>query len=181
MMKQEDIDKKIGMPDVDKEWAQFEREVIGKAKASRKPLYWGFGIAASIALVAGIFIFGHDAMKQQQAIVQQKMPSSVEEKAAAAPDTTKAVVEKGVPAIAEAKQRSSSELLARATLPSKEDNALNCGEVMPYFPGGDRALLEFIKNNLHFPDLALEYGVKGRGIMTGKIDTIGQASDFKPF
>ena len=181
MMKQEDIDKKIGMPDVDKEWAQFEREVIGKAKASRKPLYWGLGIAASIALVAGIFIFGHDAMKPQQAIVQQKMPSSVEEKAAAAPDATKAVVEKGVPAIGEAKQRSSSELLARATPPSKEDNALNCGEVMPYFPGGDRALQEFIKNNLHFPDLALEYGVKGRVIMTGKIDTIGQASDFKPF
>ena len=24
-MKQQDIDKKIGMPDVDKEWAQFER------------------------------------------------------------------------------------------------------------------------------------------------------------
>ena len=65
MMKQEDIDKKIGMPDVDKEWAQFEREVIGKTTPSRKPLYWGIGIAASIALVAGIFIFGHDAMKPQ--------------------------------------------------------------------------------------------------------------------
>jgi hypothetical protein len=29
-MKTEDIDKKIGMPDVDAEWAKFEREVIGE-------------------------------------------------------------------------------------------------------------------------------------------------------
>ena len=29
-MKTEDIDKRIGMPDVDKEWARFEQEVIGK-------------------------------------------------------------------------------------------------------------------------------------------------------
>ena len=27
-MKTEDIDKRIGMPDVDKEWARFEQEVI---------------------------------------------------------------------------------------------------------------------------------------------------------
>ena len=27
-MKTEDIDKKIGMPDVNEEWAKFEREVI---------------------------------------------------------------------------------------------------------------------------------------------------------
>ena len=29
-MKTEDIDKKIGMPDVDEEWAKFEREVLGE-------------------------------------------------------------------------------------------------------------------------------------------------------
>ena len=55
-MKTEDIDKKIGMPDVDDEWAKFESEVIDKPTTSRKPLYWGIGIAASIALVAGIFL-----------------------------------------------------------------------------------------------------------------------------
>lgn len=69
-MKQQDIDKKIGMPDVDKEWAQFERGVIDQKTTSRKPLYWGIGIAASIALVTGIFLLNHDAEKQQ-AIAQQ--------------------------------------------------------------------------------------------------------------
>ena len=48
-MKTEDIDKRIGMPDVDKEWARFEQEVIGKeAKAGKNLWLWGLSIAASI-------------------------------------------------------------------------------------------------------------------------------------
>lgn len=56
-MKTEDIDKKIGMPDVNDEWAKFESEVINKEAAprkSRRPLYiWlgGIGIAASLLLL----------------------------------------------------------------------------------------------------------------------------------
>ena len=39
-MKTEDIDKKIGMPDVDKEWARFEQEVIGKEpKANKRSIF----------------------------------------------------------------------------------------------------------------------------------------------
>lgn len=53
-MKTEDIDKKIGMPDVDKEWASFEQEVIGKEpKANKHSIYsWigGLGIAACLLL-----------------------------------------------------------------------------------------------------------------------------------
>ena len=33
-MKTEDIDKKIGMPDVNDEWAKFESEVINKEKVA---------------------------------------------------------------------------------------------------------------------------------------------------
>jgi len=56
-MKTEDIDKKIGMPDVNDEWAKFESEVINKEAAprkSRRTLYiWlgGIGIAASLLLL----------------------------------------------------------------------------------------------------------------------------------
>ena len=53
-MKTEDIDKKIGMPDVDAEWARFEQEVIGKEpKANKRFKYsWigGLGIAACLLL-----------------------------------------------------------------------------------------------------------------------------------
>lgn len=53
-MKTEDIDKKIGMPNVNEEWARFEREVINKESARPKRVAaWaaGIGIAASIALM----------------------------------------------------------------------------------------------------------------------------------
>ena len=52
-MKTEDIDKRIGMPDVDKEWARFEQEVIGKETKRHSVLAWalGIGIAASVALL----------------------------------------------------------------------------------------------------------------------------------
>ena len=36
-MKTEDIDKRIGMPDVNTEWTKFEREVIGNSPAGGKP------------------------------------------------------------------------------------------------------------------------------------------------
>ena len=118
-MKQEDIDKKIGMPDVDAEWAKFEREVIGQSKASRKSLYWGIGIAASIALVAGIFLFGGNTEEPQQTIAQQNTHTiqtpSVEQ---ADVDTTKE------PVRIETKQRPSSELLAQAT-PSIREGVSN--------------------------------------------------------
>ena len=65
-MKTEDIDKKIGMPDVDEEWARFEREVLGEETKTRKRVFvgWTIGIAASIALLAGIFLWGNGAEQQ---------------------------------------------------------------------------------------------------------------------
>jgi len=64
-MKTEDIDKKIGMPNVDEEWAKFEREVIGEETKPRKRAIvgWTVGIAASIALLAGIFFWGNGTEK----------------------------------------------------------------------------------------------------------------------
>lgn len=68
-MKQQDIDKKIGMPDVNAEWARFERETIDQKTESQKPLYWGIGIVASIALVAGIFLFGNGSKGENEGSV----------------------------------------------------------------------------------------------------------------
>ncbi|MBR1800372.1 MAG: carboxypeptidase regulatory-like domain-containing protein [Bacteroidaceae bacterium] len=65
-MKTEDIDKKIGMPDVDAEWARFEREVINKENARPKRVAaWaaGIGIAASIALM--LVVGGQDQTRTQ--------------------------------------------------------------------------------------------------------------------
>ena len=183
-MKQEDIDKKIGMPDVEAEWAKFEREVINQKTASRKPLYWGIGIAASIALVAGIFLFGHDIENTQQTIAQQTPPTkqivSAEEKVVEESVDPVTLQEKDEPVRIKTKQVPSTDLLALAEPPATEAAVYDCGEVMPQFPGGDRALMEFIKTNMHYPDLAMEYGARGRVIMNFLIDSTGFVSNIKP-
>ena len=183
-MKQQDIDKKIGMPDVDKEWAQFERGVIDQKTTSRKPLYWGIGIAASIALVAGIFLLNHDAEKQQ-AIAQQttnttEIPTASDNKSAiVAAEEPVALPAKDEPVRMETEQRPRAELLAQAPPPSAEAKVYDCGEIMPQFPGGDRALMEFIKSNIRYPDLAMEYGARGRVITTFTVDSLGYTSNYK--
>lgn len=119
-MKQQDIDKKIGMPEVDKEWARFEHEVIDQKTTSRKSLYWGIGIAASIVLVAGIFLLNRNAEKQQ-AIAQQKTHTTETPLAAdhhtavAATDQSVALPAKDEPVRMETEQRPRAELLAQAT------------------------------------------------------------------
>ena len=183
-MKQQDIDKKIGMPDVDAEWARFEREVIDQKTTSRKPLYWGIGIAASIALVTGIFLLNHDAEKQQT--IAQQTTHTTETPTAAdhhtnvdAADEPVALPKKAAPVKIETEQRPRAELLAQAKAPSAEAEVFDCVETMPMFPGGDRALMEFIKANMRYPDLAMEYGTSGRVVTTFKIDSLGYASNFK--
>jgi len=82
-MKTEDIDKKIGMPDVDKEWARFEQEVIGKETKRHSALAWalGIGIAASVALLI-IYNIGKEQTEQPlMAQVQPAQPEHVSEPA----------------------------------------------------------------------------------------------------
>lgn len=183
-MKQQDIDKRIGMPDVDKEWVRFEHEVIDQKTTSRKSFYWGIGIAASIALVAGIFLLNHDAEKQQ-AIAQQtihttEIPLAADHHTAvAATDQSVAMPAKDEPVRMETEQRPRAELFAQATPPSTEAKVYDCGEIMPQFPGGDRALMEFIKSNIRYPDLAMEYGARGRVITTFTVDSLGYTSNYK--
>ena len=99
-MKTEDIDKRIGMPDVDKEWARFEQEVIdphqqppsmgrlSAAKNSPPRGRWrgvggllGIGIAASVALLI-IYNIGKEQTEQPlMAQVEPTQPQHVSEPA----------------------------------------------------------------------------------------------------
>ena len=49
-MKHEEIDKKIGMPDIDREWTRFEAEVIGSQSIGQQPKRM-LSRAAAIALL----------------------------------------------------------------------------------------------------------------------------------
>ena len=76
-MKTEDIDKRISMPDVDKEWARFEQEVIGKETKRHSALAWalGIGIAASVAL---FIIYNIGKEQTEEPLVAQVQPAHSE-------------------------------------------------------------------------------------------------------
>ena len=220
-MKTEDIDKRIGMPDVDAEWEKFEREVIDKETTSNKSIFmWGLSIAASIALLAGIFLFGNASQEQEEikvAKVEQPAAQQSHEEIATTPETEKAQEKEIVPEtrialvkdiasetktasetkiVSEPVQRPAPELLAKETPsnteekkedkgnkaveePVKQEKIFSVVEQNPSFPGGYRALEDFIKTNKKYPELAQEYGAKGRVITSFLVDSLGYVSDFK--
>ena len=53
------------------------------------------------------------------------------------------------------------------------------GEIMPQFPGGDKALKEFIQKNLRYPTEAMKKGIQGRVIVTFNVETDGSITDAK--
>ena len=57
-----------------------------------------------------------------------------------------------------------------------------CGtvvEVMPQFPGGDKALMEFIENNLHCPKKLLKIGANGRVVVSFVVEKDGSVTEPK--
>ena len=179
-MKKEDIDKRIGMPDVDAEWARFEREVIAKDKkpAFRRLAAWagGIGIAATIALLF-ILNMGSEESADQPLVAQQTEEQSIV--------TQPAEEQPLVAQLMEEQPQTSNLRSAEGRLQGKKpqtpqpSNVYDCGEISARFPGGDKALKAFIDSLFVYPDLAVYYGAKGRVIVTFMVDTLGQTSDFK--
>ena len=50
-------------------------------------------------------------------------------------------------------------------------------EVMPEFPGGTEALLSFIKDNLEYPQKAIDEQTEGRVIIRFVVNSNGEISD----
>ena len=179
-MKREDIDKRIGMPDVDAEWARFEREVIAKdAKPGlRRLAAWagGIGIAAAIALLF-VLNMGSEESADQPLVAQQTEEQSIV--------TQPAEEQPLVAQLMEEQPQTSNLRSAEGRLQGKKpqtpqpSNVYDCGEISARFPGGDKALKAFIDSLFVYPDLAVYYGAKGRVIVTFMVDTLGQTSDFK--
>jgi len=62
---------------------------------------------------------------------------------------------------------------------TQQNTRYYCGhaEVVPQFPGGDEAMLEFLTKNVKYPELAAEYGVEGRVVMQFFVETDGKISN----
>ena len=187
-MKTEDIDKRIGMPDVDKEWARFEQEVIGKETKRHSALAWalGIGIAASVALLI-IYNIGKEQTEQPlMAQVEPTQPEHVSEPARVPEKDVVAEVSK--PVIAPRKELALAKADAPATtgldIPAREYT----GAVQKFkmddiedlaFESVDQALQgQIAERDIASADLGSGTTMHLRGIGDSIIDQIGKTDSF---
>ena len=62
---------------------------------------------------------------------------------------------------------------------SPADDAFDVVEQMPEYPGGPKALMEFLNNNVHYPAEAEKAGIQGRVIATFVVEKDGSISNAK--
>lgn len=57
------------------------------------------------------------------------------------------------------------------------DNTFIVAEKMPEYPGGQTALVEFIKNNMRYPEKAIKLGDEGKVMVTFVVNPEGKVID----
>lgn len=71
----------------------------------------------------------------------------------------------------------STEIAIHVAEPPKETPILVYAEIMPEFPGGEAALLSFIKRNISYPAYENEIGIQGKAIVGFVIDENGKVTN----
>ncbi len=66
-----------------------------------------------------------------------------------------------------------------AKITEESDVPLTVADQMPQFPGGEREMLRFIKNNLHYPAAAQENGIQGTVLLNFVVDRDGKITNLK--
>lgn len=62
---------------------------------------------------------------------------------------------------------------------SNNENSTTSEEVMPEFPGGEEALIKYLKKNIVYPKLASDYKIEGRVEVDFIIERDGSISNVK--
>ena len=73
------------------------------------------------------------------------------------------------------------EKIIEKVIPTEEDKTppVTVVEEMPSFPGGDKARLEFLRDNIRYPEAARENGIQGKVYVQFIVDTKGNITDVK--
>jgi protein TonB len=72
------------------------------------------------------------------------------------------------------------EVIAQPEPPKEEENKVfDVVEVMPSFPGGQGALMQWLNKNIKYPVVAEENGVQGRVVVTFVVEKDGSITDVK--
>lgn len=60
-----------------------------------------------------------------------------------------------------------------------DDNVFDVVEQMPSFPGGMEAMMDFLRNNVKYPEGAYKQGIQGRVLVQFVVDKTGKVRDAK--
>lgn len=60
-----------------------------------------------------------------------------------------------------------------------QNEIINAVEVMPEFPGGEDAMMDFIGKNLKYPKIAMEAGITGKVFISFVVDKTGKVTKAK--
>lgn len=76
----------------------------------------------------------------------------------------------------------SDELVGPMTVnevPADENEIFSFAEVMPEFPGGETAMLNYLTKNMQYPEMAREQGIQGKVWLSFVVDKEGMIKDVK--
>lgn len=62
----------------------------------------------------------------------------------------------------------------------KNDMVFDVVEVMPQYPGGQIAMLQYLMKNIKYPEQAMKEGIQGRVAVSFIVEKDGSISDVKP-
>lgn len=68
---------------------------------------------------------------------------------------------------------------AQSNSTSRTERVYDVVDEMPMFPGGNAALMEYLANNIKYPETAREAGVQGRVVLTFKVKPDGSLTEIK--
>lgn len=60
-----------------------------------------------------------------------------------------------------------------------QDSVFTVVEVMPEFPGGANAMMKYVSENIHYPEIAKNKGIQGRVFVNFVVEKDGKVSDVK--
>ena len=62
----------------------------------------------------------------------------------------------------------------KETIRMDKDGVYNRAEIMPSYPGGERALAKFVQDNIEYPQAAIDNSAEGKVILSFSVDEAGK-------
>jgi len=69
--------------------------------------------------------------------------------------------------------------VSKAKKEGEKGDVFRCVEQTPEYPGGQQAMMQFIKQNLQYPKKAAEMGISGKVVVRFCVDEKGDITDIK--